>query len=193
MIVLVGDAASGKDTLRAQLIKLGYEPALSTTTRLIRPTEQQDREYHFVSEEKFHNLIKNDALVQYVTYKNVDEQNNEIIQYYGMNKDDLGDNKVLILNPEGVRQFLKKNIPCAVFYIRASEEVRKKRLQDRGWRKEQIDIRLSQDDEDFEDIYSLCDYMILNNGNKTPEQIAKEISKLYQENSASLCAVYPQR
>ena len=61
MIILSSPSGAGKTTLVNLLSKLdNFEISISHTTRKPRPEETPDKDYYFVSEEKFKSLIKNE-------------------------------------------------------------------------------------------------------------------------------------
>ena len=69
MITLyIGKSAAGKDAYYKRQVAMGLEPIISYTTRPMRDGEVQDVDYHFVSVEKFKELIKNDMLSEYRKY-----------------------------------------------------------------------------------------------------------------------------
>lgn len=49
-IILMGKAASGKDTLQKELVNQGFERVVTATTRQPREGEQDGVDYHFFSE-----------------------------------------------------------------------------------------------------------------------------------------------
>jgi guanylate kinase len=66
MIVIVGGTASGKSTLIDELVDTGqYQRIITTTTRPIREGEINGIDYHFVSEDEFMSLVKNDMFVEW--------------------------------------------------------------------------------------------------------------------------------
>ena len=66
MIVLSSPSGAGKTTLVNLLSKLdNFEISISHTTRQPRPSEVQEKDYYFVSEEKFKRLIKNEEFLEY--------------------------------------------------------------------------------------------------------------------------------
>ena len=61
MIILSSPSGAGKTTLVSLLSKLdNFEISISHTTRKPRSNEVQDKDYYFVTEEKFQRLIKNE-------------------------------------------------------------------------------------------------------------------------------------
>ena len=66
MIVLSSPSGAGKTTLVNLLSKLdNFEISISHTTRKPRPNEITNKDYYFVSEEKFERLIKNEEFLEY--------------------------------------------------------------------------------------------------------------------------------
>lgn len=58
MICIEGKSCSGKDTIVNILIQMGYTRAITYTTRPPRIGEIDGREYHFISEKKFLEMVK---------------------------------------------------------------------------------------------------------------------------------------
>ena len=53
IIVLCSPSCGGKDTLLKLMVEdCGYSPIISHTTRPIRPSEQDGREYKFISKDR---------------------------------------------------------------------------------------------------------------------------------------------
>ena len=66
MIILSSPSGAGKTTLVSLLSKLdNFEISISHTTRKPRSNEIQDKDYYFVTEEKFQRLIKNEEFLEY--------------------------------------------------------------------------------------------------------------------------------
>ena len=84
MIVLSSPSGAGKTTLVNLLSKLNnFEISISHTTRQPRINEVQDKDYFFVSEEKFKRLIKNQEFLEYAKVFN---------NYYGTTRTPVIDN-----------------------------------------------------------------------------------------------------
>jgi len=117
MIILCGPSATGKTEIAKMLnAKYGIKKVVTTTTRPIRVNETNDVDYHFITKEKFEELLKKDHFVEHVIYND---------NYYGCSKDEVKKDRVVILEPEGVRNFLKLNDSSIVtFVLMASEETR---------------------------------------------------------------------
>ena len=66
MIILSSPSGAGKTTLVSLLSKLdNFEVSISHTTRQPRQKEIPDKDYYFVSEDKFNRLIKNEEFLEY--------------------------------------------------------------------------------------------------------------------------------
>ena len=144
MIILVGASASGKTEIAKRLFgAYGMKKAVTHTTRAIRPSETPDVDYHFVDEPTFLDMKKKDLFVETTFYNG---------NYYGCSKAEVGDEKCIILDPNGVASFLALNDPHVVtFYLRASEETRRHRMQYRGDEEEAIIKRILNDRNAFSD------------------------------------------
>lgn len=125
MIVLMGASASGKTEVAKMLGKIfAMKKVVTHTTRSMRPGEQNGVDYHFVTKEEFIKLAQNGHFVETVEY-------NE--NYYGTSKAEIDTNKVLIIEPNGLKPIkaLKDN-EIVVFFMQASRSVRQKRMIERG-------------------------------------------------------------
>ena len=66
MIILSSPSGAGKTTLVTLLSKLdNFDISISHTTRKPRHNETPEKDYHFVTEEKFKRLIKNEEFLEY--------------------------------------------------------------------------------------------------------------------------------
>jgi guanylate kinase len=69
VVVVTGTSGAGKGTLEKLLLARMpdvFELAVSATTRPRRPTEQEGREYYFVSESVFEQRVQEDEFLEYV-------------------------------------------------------------------------------------------------------------------------------
>lgn len=174
MIILVGASASGKTEAAKELNKLyGMKKAVTTTTRPLRKGEKDGVDYFFVSKEEFEKRIKENKLVEHALYAG---------NYYGCGKDQVDKNKVLIVEPNGLRAFKALNDPSIVtFFLDVDEGIRAERMKTRGDKKEDIEIRLQSDRNHFsKENVGQVDHIIKGN-NLTIEEVAKAIFELYQK------------
>lgn len=182
MIALIGKTASGKDTIKKELLKLGYESVVTTTTRPMRQGEVKDVSYHFIDKSQFRRLNIQGFFAETTSYDTVHGT-----WYYGTQKKDLenNENKVIILNPDGILSLMRTvdMSDWVVFFIDCPEETMRKRLNKRGDNPEEAERRLEADCKDFINIERLCDYKIVNDEKESPEQIAKKIKMLYERST----------
>jgi guanylate kinase len=69
VVVVTGTSGAGKGTLEKMLLERMpdvFELAVSATTRERRPSEQEGREYYFVSEAVFEQRVQEDEFLEYV-------------------------------------------------------------------------------------------------------------------------------
>lgn len=172
MIVIVGPSASGKTEISKILFNdFKYKKCVTSTTRLKRQNEIEDVDYHFFTKEEFKKLIDNDLLVEFINYQN---------NFYGIQKKDIGINKVVIVEPNGTNVLIDEyKDKVFVVYISSSEKDRKIRMINRGDDIETIKNRLLYDREVFglEKIKKI-DLFIINNGEDL-FNLAKLINEKY--------------
>jgi guanylate kinase len=97
MIVLVGASASGKTEIAKKLVSsYGFSKVVTYTTRNKRPNEKIGVDYHFVSEKSFLDKKKKGFFLETTLYNG---------NYYGTSYDELGINKVLIVDPNGLKSY----------------------------------------------------------------------------------------
>ena len=172
MIVLSGASASGKtEAAKMLMAKYGIRKAITTTTRSMRIHEQDGRDYFFVTKEKFNQLIQEDKFVEYTLYNG---------NYYGSTKDQIANDRVVVIDLEGLKSYSRLNDKRIVtFYLSTSEEVRYKRMLERGDKEEDAKRRIENDKKLFasENIPNV-NYRI-DSENKSIEQVADEVYRLY--------------
>ena len=127
IIVLLGASGSGKSTIEHELATHhGFEKIVSYTTRKPRENEENGKDYYFVDNDTFKEILNRDLFAEYDEYS----QN----RLYGTLKSDYVDgNKVVVLTPNGLRQ-LKKNCPndnIFTILVEANLGTRVKRYIDR--------------------------------------------------------------
>lgn len=172
MLILLGKSASGKSEISSILVnKYNMKKVVTYTTRQKRTGEIDGISYNFVSKEKFLEMKKNDEFVETVCYND---------NYYGTNKKDITNDKILIVEPNGFKEFINKmKNEIVSFYLKSSKETRKQRMITRGDKEVDINKRLINDDITFKDVLGV-DYIITNE-NVTLEKLADKIYKLYKE------------
>ncbi len=177
MLILVGKTASGKDSTLNELVKMGYKPIVSYTTRPPRVNEVDGLTYHFISQEEFLKK-KEDGFFAETTSYNVASGET---WYYGAAVEDLTDDKVAILNIEGIKAI--KNIPgidSVVFYLDVPDNIIKSRLINRQDNPQEAQRRLETDNRDFEEVDNIYDYKIFNDDKHSPRVMAEIINAIYK-------------
>ena len=127
IICLLGASGSGKSTLENEISsRFCYEKIVSYTTRRPRAGEILDKDYHFITNDKFEKMLNEGLFAEYDEYSQK--------RFYGTAKSDYQDgNKIVVLTPNGLRQ-LKKNCPDEKIFtvlVEASLGTRVKRYIDR--------------------------------------------------------------
>ena len=174
MIVLAGASASGKTEVAKMLaLKYGIVKAITTTTRDMRVGEVNGRDYFFVSKEHFKEMIEQKLFVEFTTY-------NE--NFYGSTKDQIAENKCVVVDPAGLKAYIALNDPnIMTFFLDSKEETRRKRMELRGDGEEKIKKRLLHDKEAFKPENIPCVDFHIDSETTTVEEVADRIYKIYQE------------
>lgn len=172
MIILVGASASGKTEVAKLLTKMYHiNKVVTHTTRPIRVNEKNHVDYHFVSKEEFLALKAKGAFIETTIYND---------NYYGTSKKEIADDKLLIVDPNGLHAFLEiKDAKFVTFLLEAKEDTRLKRMLSRGDKKENAMKRIENDRISF-DINAIgkTDYYI-NSESLSLEEMTVEIFKTY--------------
>lgn len=178
MLLLIGKSCAGKDTIQKELIKMGMKSIVSYTTRPPREHETEGVEYHFITQEDFLEKEKRGFFAETVSY-NVATGDR---WYYGSAVEDLSDDKVIIVNPYGLRQLRKiKSLNPVTFYITAGEETIWNRLRKRGDNAAEARRRLNADDLDFSGIIDDVDFAFSNDMGLSPKTLAEIILDIYKK------------
>ena len=174
MIVLCGASASGKTVTALDLQKRhGLVKAITTTTREKRVGETDGVEYFFVTKEEFQKRLSENKFVEHSLY-------NE--NFYGCGIDQVSDNKIVVLDPNGLHAFLKlKDKNVVSFLLIADEKTRRERMVSRGDKAENVASRIENDVKDFSlENIGKVDFVI-NTENHSIEQISDMIFDLYKQ------------
>jgi guanylate kinase len=174
MIIIIGCSGSGKSTIEKELVKLGYNNIVSYTTRPIRANETNHKDYHFIDDKEFHQLLSDEFFGEHTNYNSWN---------YGIAKKDFQSNAIAVVEPYGFRQI--KNIskqdkfPILSLFIDVPERVRLKRMVDRGDNLMEIFRRIFSDQGVFQGLQEEVDYVIDNDRdiNKTISEILLCISQ----------------
>ena len=134
LFIFSAPSGAGKSTIVKHLMKQdpGLEFSISATSREPRESEEDGREYHFISPEKFRKMIKEDAFIEWEeVYPD---------QFYGTLYSEVeniwkrGKHAIFDIDVVGGLN-LKKEFgerACAIFIQAPSREVLEQRLRSRG-------------------------------------------------------------
>ena len=160
--IISAPSGSGKSTLvnelRSQVVGLKF--SISYTTRALRGSEQNGREYFFISRAEFESMIRNDDFLEYADFDG---------NYYGTARRFLreaqneGTDLLLDIDVQGAAQ-IKAKIPEApsIFVLPPNREILEWRLHNRGSdSKEVICRRLANARREIEN-YDKYDYILVN-------------------------------
>jgi len=149
-VILVGHAASGKDYGRESLMKFGYKPSISYTSRPPRPNEVDGKDYHFVDDAKFEQLMSEDFFYEVNRFGKPVEEGGPGLWWYGTPKNSFEDCTLFIMTPSGVSKLQEKHRKSsAVIFFDIPEEIRRERLNQRK-DADKAERRLATDRADFE-------------------------------------------
>ena len=175
MVVLSSPSGVGKTTITKKLQQKhsSFKLSVSHTTRLPRSNEVNGVDYHFVSENKFKDLIKQDAFYEYAKifgnfYGTHKKKINESIQ-----KNDI----IFDIDWQGTKQLSKfKNLSLLKIYlVPNSKKDLKKRLVDRNQNShKEIEMRFNSFDEDIQH-WNDYDFILIN---KNLENCFSQIEKI---------------
>ena len=157
MIVFMGKAGAGKDSLMQQVLKLLAEKNIisevheivSCTSRPIRENEAHGANYYYYHPDDFAMKIINDEMLEFTNFNN---------WWYGTSYDSVRSDGIVnigVFNPSGVRQLLDRpDCDVTVYWVTTSD---KQRLYRQLSREESPDVkeiirRFNADEEDFADI-----------------------------------------
>lgn len=175
LLVLSGPSGVGKGTVNKRVRELlpNLKNSISVTTRPKRPNEIDGVHYHFISQEEFDNLVKNDGLLEYAqVYQN----------FYGTPKKpvlqalDNGEDMIFELDIQGARLIKQAYNDCVrIFISPPSIDELVNRLNLRGTETEEVkSLRLSETKKELEEA-RFYDYLVVNNDIEEAAQKIVEI------------------
>lgn len=167
-IILVGKSASGKDFLSSYLEVKGFIKSVSYTTRPKRYNETNNKEYYFVDNVRFEQLIKEDFFFEYESFNG---------WYYGSAKEDFDKCNLFIKTRSGLSKLPKKvRSQCIVIYLDIDSNIRRERLMKRNSNADSIERRMMADENDF---LNFTDYDVrLTDANYNISELFEKIKNL---------------
>lgn len=160
-IVISGFSGVGKDATLDKMKKAGFpfHYVVTATTRPKRPGEKDCVDYHFLSEDKFRQMIKTNQFLEWAkVYGN----------YYGVPKRKIeealrqGQDTIVKVDVQGAAT-IKQILPDAVFIFLmapSTEELTNRLRQRHGLHSEDLDLRLSKAREEIKSL-PLFDYVVV--------------------------------
>ena len=151
IVILSSPSGAGKTTLVKKIAKENnFKISISHTTRKPRTNETNGRDYYFINEEEFNNLIKNNEFLEYAkVFEN----------YYGSSKNKVfenlnkGENVIFDIDWQGTEQIKKQKLKYKLitfFILPPSKTELFKRLKNRDMKdKNIVEERMKQFNEDI--------------------------------------------
>ena len=126
-----------------------------------------------MSKEEFQKRLNENKFVEHSLYNG---------NFYGCGIDQVSDNKIVVLDPNGLHAFLKlKDKNVVSFLLIADEKTRRERMVSRGDKAENVASRIENDVKDFSfENIGKVDFVI-NTENHSIEQISDMIYELYKQ------------
>ena len=188
LIVLSGPSGAGKDAILAKMKELGYplEYITTVTTRPQRANEKDNVDYHFISMERFQEMISRQELL---------ERANVYGNWYGIPKEaikqalDKGQDVIVKVDVQGAAT-IKKILPQAIliFLIPPSREELASRLKQRHTESAlDLSLRLKTTEEEIKQL-PLFDYIVWNKR----DEIDLAVSDIKAIITAEKCRVIPR-
>jgi len=188
LIVISGPSGVGKDATLARMKESGlaFNCIVTTTTRQKRAGEKDGVDYHFLSEEQFHKMVKTRQFLEWAkVYDN----------YYGVPKKEIkealkrGEDAIVKVDVQGAAT-IKKIMPDAVFIFLmppSIEELTKRLKQRHSKLSAELKLRLDKAQEEIKKI-SLFDYVAVSHKDK----LDLTVSQINAIITAERCRVKPR-
>ena len=162
LLVLSGPSGTGKDAVLTRMKESGYplEYITTLTTRPQRASEKNNVDYHFVSAERFQEMIKNEELLEWA---------NVYTNWYGVPRQavkqalDRGQDIIVKVDVQGAAT-IKKILPQAVFIFLmppSLEELATRLKQRHSESSFNLDLRIKAAEEEITHL-PLFDYIVVN-------------------------------
>jgi guanylate kinase len=140
-LVLVGKAAAGKDHLRKRLIERGFKFGVSCTTRPPRVGEQNGKDYFFLTEDQFLELINSGDMIEYQQFNG---------WFYGLTREEFENSDVIILNREAVDMLPEEiRLKCMVMFLDIDKDTRLERMKERNDTADSLERRINADEQQY--------------------------------------------
>lgn len=172
MLILIGPSASGKTEVAKLLAqKYNITKIVTYTTRKPRVHEVDKVDYNFISLDEFATLNEQGFFAETTYYND---------NYYGTAKKDILDDKCIILDPNGLKSFLKLHDSHIIsIYLNCDENVRFQRMLARKDSLEDAKRRLLSDKITFNDANLEGITFVVDSDNISLNDLCDEIKNLY--------------
>jgi len=183
LFIVSAPSGAGKTSLVTALLKKmsGIAVSISHTTRDQRPGEVNGVNYHFVSMEKFQQMVADEAFFEYA---------HVFDRMYGSSKQEVesrltsGEDVILEIDWQGARQVREKMAEArSIFILPPSQEALHSRLSQRGQDSEETIARRMQEAVSESSHYDEYDYVIFNDDF---EQALKELEAIVLSERAAM-------
>lgn len=170
-IVIAGVTCAGKTSFAKALVEKlpNVSRVVSYTTRAPRKEERDGVDYHFISNEKFGEMLRNGQFVEHTT-----RASSNGVVFYGTAKADFMDSakKIAVMDLVGVRSLKSLGIDFTSVLLNIDENIALDRAVKRGDSKKEVLVRLRADSVAFTDVDNLFD-LVLDGSKPIEENIAR--------------------
>lgn len=144
VLTIVGKTCSGKDTVAKHLErKYGIPNVVTYTTRPMRPDDVDGVSHHFITREDMQKFNPDDMFA----YTEIDGYS-----YFSLKQQFNGDDLIVyVLDPRGIEDLLKANIPFKSLYVDCPEPTILSRAAERGTDTGVVTSRLESERAMFDD------------------------------------------
>ena len=189
LYVIAAPSGAGKTSLVKALME--REPriqfSVSYTTRKPRPNEIPGRDYHFVSAERFQEMIANDEFLEHArVFDNCYGTGVRTVQEALSNGEEL----LLEIDWQGARQ-VRARIPeaCSIFILPPSRHALELRLRGRSTDSDEVIQRRLRDAAEDLDHWTEFDYVVIND---RFEQAIEDLQAIVENRGSRLIAQRPE-
>ncbi|HMH87594.1 MAG TPA: guanylate kinase [Steroidobacteraceae bacterium] len=189
LYVVAAPSGAGKTSLVKALME--REPriqfSVSYTTRKPRPNEIPGRDYHFVSAERFQEMIANDEFLEHArVFDNCYGTGVRTVQEALSNGEEL----LLEIDWQGARQ-VRARIPeaCSIFILPPSRQALELRLKGRSTDSDEVIQRRLRDAAEDLGHWTEFDYVVIND---RFEQAIEDLQAIVEDRGSRLIAQRPE-